>query len=519
MNNSRRLLMLAAENDALPKGKVGGVADVLRDAPIALAQRGWQVDVLTPAYGRLSILKHEKLAELQCRFAGTRENLSLHRIEPRFPTPGVQHWVLNHSIFGQDATAPIYVDDERASPFETDATRFALFCQAAAQALVDGKLLAPNLLHLHDWHSALLLLLREFDPNYKKLKKLRCVYTIHNLSLQGIRPLRGYDSALESWWPQLKYREDLVTDPRWPDCLNPVATAIRLADRVHTVSPSYAKEILRPSATKTQGYHGGEGLEADLLAAKKSAKLFGILNGCAYPGPKVSRSWSKLRSLMQAELLNFAATGPQLASAHFVAKERLAKLPSKRPPVLLTMVGRLVEQKLRLLREPTGNAVSALEELLENLGDGALLIVLGTGTADYEEFLSKISTRHPNLVYLQGYSEDLANALYATGDLFLMPSLYEPCGISQMLAMRAGQPCIVHAVGGLADTVADGVNGFTFSGDSLTSKVNDLLSTTQKAVKLADSNSPSWKAIVKAAAAERFSWSQTAAAYEERLYS
>ena len=147
-----------------------------------------------------------------------------------------------------------------------------------------------------------------------------------------------------------------------------------------------------------------------------------------------------------------------------------------------------------------------------------MLVLLGTGDADYERFLTVTAASHDNLIFLRGYSDRLAQALYSGGDLLLMPSSFEPCGISQMLAMRAGQPCLVHDVGGLKDTVEDGVTGFNFSGDGLTEQADNMVATLRRALEVHNKQPTRWRAMRKAAAAARFDWGDSVDAYIERLY-
>jgi len=127
--------------------------------------------------------------------------------------------------------------------------------------------------------------------------------------------------------------------------------------------------------------------------------------------------------------------------------------------------------------------------------------------------------RHDNFLFLRGYSDELAQALYLQGDLFFMPSSFEPCGISQMLAMRAGQPCLVHKVGGLRDTVKDRLTGFSFSGTDPASRADALVNTLQRALKMYLNYASSWKKMRKAATAERFSWADSIDTYLRQLYS
>ena len=344
-------------------------------------------------------------------------------------------------------------------------------------------------------------------------------YTIHNLALQGIRPFSGDESSLQQWYPGLKYKSAQLADPRWPDCVNPMAAGIRLADTVHTVSPSYAEEILRPSEVATLGQYGGEGLEQDLQDAQSAKRLFGILNGCEYPKkPRlVISNWGELLDLMQDQLLLIAAAKSTLSSALFIAQKRLSELSRRRPKVILTSVGRITEQKVRLLRQATSSGRPALEAILQKLGNNGVLILVGSGDTDYEQFLSETAARHKNFIFLRGYSEELVKALYSMGDLFLMPSSFEPCGISQMLAMRSGQPCLVHHVGGLRDTVEDNVTGFAFTGTNPTEQTDNLLATLQRAL-VAKSKPQKWQTMRKKAAAKRFKWADSIDAYLKQLY-
>jgi starch synthase len=514
------ILLIAAENDALPGGKVGGIGDVVRDLPGALAKRDCTVSVLTPAYGAFHQLPGaEKVTDIKINFGGATQILELYRVIAPKELVDVHHYVIEHPLFSTCGRGHIYCDDPAGHPFATDASKFALFCQAAASAIVKSAFEKIDVIHLHDWHAAFLLILRQYDPAYKALKAIRCAYTIHNLALQGVRPFSNAESSLARWYPGLKYKTAKLADPRWPDCVNPMAAGIRLADAVHTVSPSYAEEILRPSDVAELGRYGGEGLEKDLRDAQARNKLFGILNGCEYPkrpGPTLTH-WGALLDLMNAQLLLMTAAGPTLSSALFIAQKRLGDLSRRRPKFIATSVGRITEQKVRILRQPTRSGSSALEAVLEKLGKNGLLILVGSGDPDYEKFLTETAAQHSNFIFLRGYSEELVKALYDMGDLFLMPSSFEPCGISQMLAMRSGQPCLVHHVGGLRDTVENNVTGFAFTGKNPTEQADNMLTTLQRALKL-KSKPEKWQAMRKKATAKRFKWTDSIDAYMKHLY-
>jgi starch synthase len=507
--------MLAAENGGLPQGKVGGLGDVIRDLPLALARQGHRVTVLTPAYGRFARLPGvERLDSFAVPFAGMTETVEWLSVPA--PADGVEYQLLHHPRFTPRGEEKIYHDDGAAAPFATDAGKFAFFCAAAA-ALYARAEPAPDVVHLHDWHTGLYLLLRECDRRFAALRQIRTVFTIHNLALQGIRPLAASDSSLLRWFPGLDFPPHLVVDRRYPDCVNPLAVGIRLADCVTTVSPTYAAEILEPNDDES-GRRGGEHLEFWLAERHRHGSLIGILNGCEYPGPRRSRTgFKRLLELLRGQVLRWVSATRLVDSAAYLAEKRLREWPGKRPRVVLTSVGRVNEQKLGLMKQATDDSSTALDRILESLGDG-VLIMLGSGDPEYEQFFVEAMGRHSNLLFLKGYSDAVSAALYASGDLFLMPSVFEPCGISQMLAMRAGQPCVAHAVGGLKDTVSP-ENGFPFEGDTPRHQAQNFAREVAAAIDLKLSKPERWRALTSAAAAARFSWDDSAQRYLREVYS
>jgi len=186
--------MLAAENGGLPGGKVGGMGDVIRELPIALARRGHQVSILTPAYGFLARLPAlRRGGTLSFPFAGAAQSCAW--LEAASGVPAVTYYLLDHPRFTPGGEERIYHDDDAGAPFATDASKFAFFSAAGAEFIrtLDSP---PDIVHLHDWHTGLYLLIRRFDPAYRELSKIRTVFTIHNLALQGIRPLTETDSSL-----------------------------------------------------------------------------------------------------------------------------------------------------------------------------------------------------------------------------------------------------------------------------------------------------------------------------------
>ncbi len=530
-----RILMVAAENDALPNGKVGGIGDVVRDIPPALGVLGHKVNVVTPGYQAFSLLPGAKLVKtIQVEFAGQIEHIDVFKVPPKQPGKNVVMWVLEHPLFAIGGAGKIYCDDPPSRPFETDANKFALFSVAIAKAVVLGVFGKINIIHLHDWHAALISMLRAYDADYQPLQKIHTVYTIHNLSLQGIRPLHGKESSLEYWFPDLAYDVNEINDPRYPDCINPMRLAINLSDKVHAVSPTYAQEILRPTNVQS-GFFGGEGLEADLQRADKEKRLFGILNGCEYPQAINYQPLSvfELIKFCKIEVNKWLKNNPEddklyhstinqlnRAQANFDPENLKAETGNRlnKKPVIVTSVGRITSQKILLLKQTLDNGRSALENLLQILGDKGFLLLLGSGDKNLENFLADIALKTDNFIFMKGFSNVLTDPIYATGDLFFMPSSFEPCGISQMLAMRAGQPCLVHKVGGLSDTIKHNVDGFSFTGKTLKNQAENMISCFETALKTQQEQPTKWNEISKSAADARFLWSDVTADYVQLLY-
>jgi starch synthase len=378
------------------------------------------------------------------------------------------------------------------------------------------------MLHLHDWHAGTLFLLRELHPEFARLREYKTLFTIHNAAIQGTRPLKGPEASVERWFPELFAEHAWIArwkDPRYAEpTFTPMAAGIRCADRVNTVSPTYAAEILQPS-DPALGFVGGEGLEPILRDAQSHGRLFGVLNGCEYPKERMvpKMPYAGLCDLLASEAGKWGAAGKP--GAHGAMMDRLGSIRSLDPAVILTSVTRVVDQKVRLLFEKGARGVTAVESLLRLLSEhNGVYLLLGTGTSEYEEELIALQRKHDRFLYLRGYSELIGEALYANGSLFIMPSLFEPCGISQMLAMRAGQPCVVHAVGGLKDTVVDRTNGFLFSGGTLAEKADRFVAVTEEALRLHATDPAGWNKIASEAAKARFTWESSAKKYVELLY-
>jgi starch synthase len=203
-----------------------------------------------------------------------------------------------------------------------------------------------------------------------------------------------------------------------------MAAGIRLADAVHTVSPSYAEEILQPSEVAIRGYYGGEGLQTDLQKADGQGRLHGILNGCEYPPVPAAPAagWPVLQRQLHDQIVSWIGSQATVASAHFLAHVRVSGWNGERPPFILTSIGRVTDQKVRLLSQPGSSGRPALDQLLEVLAEHrGIFLMLGSGDPVYEQLLTATAARHSNFVFLRGYSDSIAQLLYANGDMFLMP--------------------------------------------------------------------------------------------------
>jgi len=186
---------------------------------------------------------------------------------------------------------------------------------------------------------------------------------------------------------------------------------------------------------------------------------------------------------------------------------------------ILTSITRISEQKVRLMFEKGSDGRTALDSILSLVTErGAGYIFIGSGAKEYEKALGEAFLKYESFIFLKGFHKNSAAGLFKRGDLFVMPSSYEPCGITQMQAMREGQPCLVHAVGGLKDTVIDGGNGFTFNGKTLTEKVDNFVGAVRRALGIFYDEPSRWKVMVESARKARFGWEESAKQYA-KLYS
>ncbi len=507
-----RILFVSAENDGIANCKAGGMADVVRDIPRHISECMDAAHVVVPSYGRL----HQGgrlITTLHFPLRGEIFEAEIYQVKPKKEYRELKHYVIHHPEITAGGIAHIYHDDPE-EPFYNDAIKYFIFCTAVAEAIKKGLFGSLDIVHLHDWHTSTVLFLRGFHPEYRPLKPIRFVYSIHNLAIQGIRPFRDNYASVDNWFRDVPYDEKLIRDERYTDCINLMAVGIRLADAVHTVSPSYKEDVMRPSSAPE--FIGGEGLENDLLEADAQGRLFGILNGCNYKKIRRAKKGQLFFNIVRV-LFPWLQEESKKYKSDFLAHtgEKITPYLQKDPEIIVSSVARLTEQKFYFFKK----SPEALDQILHRLKrKKGVFILLGTGAPEYEELFRQKSYEHSNFIFINGQSEDVIDSLYLECDLYFMPSLFEPCGISQMLAMRNSHPCLVHATGGLKDTVEDMVTGFQFDGESYEEKIEQMLNAFDKALDLFFNQKRVWNRICRQAGAQRFTWEHSVEQYYDLLY-
>ena len=463
-----KVCFIAAE--AAPFVKVGGLGDVIGSLPKALRELGVDARVILPLYSSID-----------------RERFGLKYKAYQFVDLGWRHSYCGIFETEVDGVPCYFVDNEQYFNRDSiygqidDGERFAFFSKAALEILpaLDFK---PDVVNVNDWHTALSVIyldvLKSREAEF--YKDMKSVLSIHNIEFQGkFNPYEmGNLFGLEN-----KYFDALI----YNGDLNLLKGAIQLADRVNTVSETYAREILDP--------YFSYGL--DKILNVEQGKLRGILNGI-----DVDKFNPKTDPMIPVnyDLKTFEdKVQNKLAFQKEMDLEVNADIP------LIGMVTRLTHQKgIDLI-------LQASEDILRT---GAQLVILGTGDAHYESALRSLEHyRHDRVRSILLFSNEMSATIYAASDLFLMPSKTEPCGLSQLISMRYGTVPVVHRVGGLRDTVIPftGVegNGFTFE----SFQAGDMMDAIYRAVTCFYQSPDEWKQIIKNNLQKDVSWEQSAKKY------
>lgn len=465
--------ILYAIGEAYPFIMTGGLGDVGGSLPGAIRERFTGCRVVLPFYSDIpeELKASAKLIKSFYVAVGWRQQYC-----------GVYEIHNNHTIYYL-LDNEYYFKRSGIYGHYDDGERFAFFSLAVLELMkhIDYQ---PDILHVNDWHTALIPVYHKLKYQYEeKYKNIKTVFTIHNILYQG-----QFDKGILG--DVLGLPEEALPVLEFNGCINLMKAAIETADAVTTVSPTYAKEL-------TDAYFA-QGLEH--ILKNNEYKLSGILNGIDTRVYNPETDETILRNYSREDISGKAKNKEEL--------QKLFHLPVDPIIPVIGLVTRLVEHKgLDLVNW-------AMEELLSR---PVQMIILGAGDSSYEAFYLNIAERYPDKFAVKlGFLPELAHKIYAGADIFLMPSKMEPCGLSQMVALRYGTIPIVREIGGLKDTVKDCGDqdgfGFTFRNyDGL-----DMLNAINRAISLYE-HKEEWEALVKKALACNYSWQHSANEYI-RLY-
>lgn len=477
--------ILFATSEAVPFSKTGGLGDVCGSLPRELARLGHHPTVVLPAFQQV--------------FQAGRE---IESTGVTFQIPIGQKRVPGQFLRSQlpDSEVPVYLVDqpeyfdrpqlygEEGEDYRDNCERFVFYSRAVLEAIVRFDL-GTDVLHCHDWCAGLIpAYIKTLYGEHAPYDTIASLYTIHNLAYQG--NFWHWDMALTGIdWKHFNWRE-----MEFYGNLNFMKTGISFADAVSTVSPTYAREIMRPPLSC--------GLEGALQNRRED--LFGILNGADY------EHWNPATD---SRLGNNAYDVSNFAAGKAACKESLQKelgLPAEPDVPLIAAVGRLADQK----------GFDLVARVMQQWADNSATqwAILGTGDSKYHQVLGRLAAEHPqNIAVRLEFSDELAHRIEAGADMFLMPSQYEPCGLNQLYSLKYGTVPVVRATGGLADTVVDTnpqslakgtANGFSFA--EYTSLA--LSETLARACEhFADKSA--WHQIIRTGMQQDWSWSRSAEQY------
>ena len=467
------LQILAVASEAYPVVKTGGLADVVGALPAALAPHGIVVRTLIPGYRQV--------------LAALPRARTLHTLE----LMGAPARIRSGKVGSLDLLvldAPHLFDRDggpysaHGADFPDNPLRFGALCQAAA-AIARGAIPGwqPDLVHAHDWQAGLTTAYLTFDGG----PRLPSVFTVHNLAFQGWCPASLLGPL------GLPPEAFTIEGVEYFGGIGPLKAGLRLADRITTVSPTYALEITRPE----------DGQALDGLLRTRRAALSGIVNGID------TAVWDPASD--PALPARYAGPAARARGRNKLALQASMGLAAEAGALLFGMVSRLTEQKgVDLL-------LGALPTLL---GHGAQLAVVGTGDPAFEQGLRDAAAAHPGRIAVRiGYDEGLAHLMQAGVDALLVPSRFEPCGLTQLCALRYGAIPVVARVGGLADTVVDANAAALAAG--VATGVQFLPVTLQGLVNAIDRTATlhaepeTWRRLQRNAMRADVSWAAPAAAY------
>ena len=466
-------------SEGAPYCKSGGLGDVMEALPAALSRiEGNEVALFLPYYHKIksnTAYITEKIAEFRVSLGWRKQYCAVMKLTNR--ADKVQVYFLDSEYYFGARTGAIYGDMD-------DGERFAFFSRACLDAMLAIEFI-PEIIQCNDWQCGLIPVYLK-AVYHDRLSSTRCMYTIHNIEYQGWANSSFFDDMLALPW---EYRPTLDMN----NSVNVMKGAIETADLVTTVSETYARELMYPYYA-----HGLDG-----ILASNAWKLTGITNGIDVNtfNPETSKS---LPAHFNSETF---VEGKAKCKA---ALQKEVGLPEAPDVPLMVMVTRLAGHKgLDLL------CYIARRLMWE---ENAQLLILGTGEPQYENFFRDLAKQLPEQVSAQiTFNLGLADRIYAGGDIYLMPSKSEPCGLSQMNAMRYGTVPVVHATGGLKDTVppcdADGKGGLGFTFQSY--NADDFFASIQRALHLYNTDREAWRALQKKEMETDFSWDVPAARYME----
>ena len=477
--------ILFATSEAHPLIKTGGLADVSGSLPRALLSLGHDVRLLLPAYR--DALAKARAVGIKKIAAFALDGYAVNLFESRLPGTRVKTWLLDcPELF--DRPGNPYLDAD-GHPFADNDRRFLLLSRAAAELALDrcGCEWQPDVLHCNDWQTALAPALLHAEAQQQRVEKQRpaTIFTIHNLAYQG---LFSHAVFLATNLPARFWSYDAL---EFHNQFSFIKGGLVFADRVNTVSPSYAREIQTPEF--------GYGLDG--LLRYRGTHLSGILNGID------ADEWNPGTDTHLVQRYNRRTLALKVQNK--LALQRQFGLPQNGAIPLAGFIGRLVEQK------GIDWLLACIDTLLEH---NAQLVLLGSGAREFEQALRAAMKKHPQCIAVTiGYSETLAHRIEAGADIFLMPSRFEPCGLNQMYSLRYGTVPLVHRVGGLADTVVDmsaaamidgSANGFVFedaTADAMRAALVRALQTYR--------DSKRWRQLQLNGMNRNFSWQHSAQAY------